>query len=168
VKSRSVVLTMALGSALVSCSGVTTLKGYSGPILPDEETILIYGERRASSRLAADVVITAHDTPIGDLVPVNTRRLRLLPGEVCVQTEATTSTMDQEQALMCFDAFSGHEYEIRVQSRGVERDLVDTMGIRRTVERGPFRITGFWIVDTGTSEVVASYEPITIPATDSE
>ncbi|MGI9257534.1 MAG: hypothetical protein ACR2QQ_01740 [Gammaproteobacteria bacterium] len=165
---RRVVLAAVLGTALVSCTGITTLKGYSGPPLPEEETILIYGERPASNRLAANVVITAHDTPIGDLVPVNAHRVRLLPGEVCVQAEATTSTMDQEEALMCFDALEGHEYEIRVQVRGVERDLVDSMARRRTVERGPFRITGFWIVDAGSSEIVASYEPIAIPGLESD
>ena len=165
---RSIVLAAILGAGLVSCSGITTLKGYDGPQLPEQETILVYGERPESSRLAANVVITAHDTPIGDLVPVNTRRVRLLPGEVCVQALATTSTMDQEEALMCFDAREGREYEIRVQVRGVERELTDTMAMRRTVERGPFRITGFWIVDAGSSEIVASHEPPVIPATDSD
>ena len=89
-------------------------------------------------------------------------------GEVCVQAEATTSTMDHEEALMCFDAYEGREYEIRVLVRGVRRDLYDSQDGRRTVERGPFRITRFMIVDASSSETVASREPVVAPEPDSD
>ena len=61
---------------------------------------------------------------------------------------------------MCFDAYAGRSYEIRVRVQGVQRDLVDTTDTIRPAERGPFRVTRFWIVDAGTSETVAVYEPL--------
>ncbi len=68
---------------------------------------------------------------------------------------ATTSTMDQETAELCFYALAGLTYEIRVLVAGVERDLVDDSGTRRPAQRGPFRVTRILMVEVATSEVVA-------------
>jgi hypothetical protein len=165
VRALYTVIAAVFSFSVASC-GSTTLIGYEGPPRPDDETVLIYGERSTGSRLAANIQIVSIDTPIGDVVPVNTRRVRLLPGEVCVGARATTSTMDQEEALMCFDANEGRSYEIRVRVQGVQRDLVDSTDTIRPAERGPFRITRFWIVDAGTSQVVAIFEPTALDTRD--
>jgi len=109
--------------------------------------------------LSANIQIVSIDTPRGDVVPVNTRSVRLLPGESCIGVRATSSTMDQKTAELCFYGDSGQDYEIRVRVTGVEHDLEDSQGGRRPVLRGPFRIERIWIVDDATSAVVALSDP---------
>ena len=146
------------GLALVSCSS-TTLQAYEGPSRPDGEVAVIRAERTAQNRLASKVRIMSIDSPRGDAIPINTRGVSVLPGDVCLGVLATTSTMDQKTAELCFDASPGLTYEIRVLVAGIEQDLVDDAGVRRSVQRGPFRVTRIWIVDAGTSRTVAVFTP---------
>ena len=157
---RSIQLFSAIltGLALASCAS-TTLRAYEGPVRPDSEIAVIRGERTLQNRLAAQVRIMSIDSPRGDAIPINTRGVSVLPGDVCLGVLATTSTMDQKTAELCFDASPGVTYEIRVLVAGIEQDLVDDAGVRRSAQRGPFRVTRIWIVDAGTSRTVAVFTP---------
>ena len=144
---------LAICAGLPAC-GTTSWQGYAGVARPDNQTALVRIEQ-SGDRLAATTQILSIDSPRGDIIPVNTRSVRLLPGEVCVGVLATTSTMDQASAELCFDALADNVYEIRALVAGIEQDLVDSASVRRTVQRGPFRVTGLFMVDVSSSEIVA-------------
>ena len=147
-------LILALCTGLLGC-GTASWQGYAGAPLPDNETAYVRVEETGTDRLAPSTQIVSIDAPRGDIVPLNTRAVRLRPGDVCVGVLATTSTMDQASAELCFVAEADTVYEIRVQVAGVERDLVDTQNITRRVERGPFRVTQLFMVNAATAEIVA-------------
>ena len=146
------------GLGLASCAS-TTLRAYEGPARPDSEIAVIRGERTLQNRLAAQIRIMSIDSPRGDAIPINTRGVSVLPGDVCLGVLATTSTMDQETTELCFDASPGSTYEIRVLVAGIDQDLVDSEGVIRSAQRGPFRVARIWIVDAGTSRTVAVFTP---------
>ncbi len=141
--------------ALMSCAG-GPLQGYPGTSRPDNETALVEVERTTRSPLAANVRITSIDAPRGEVIPMTARRVRLLPGEVCVGAVASVSALIQQAAELCFDASAGAIYEIRVLVAGTPRELED---LERIVQSEPFAITRIWIVDAATLEVVATFTP---------
>jgi hypothetical protein len=149
---------MIFCAGLASCAN-TVLQGYEGPARPDNETILVRAARNGGDRLSANIQIVSVDTPRGEKLPVSTRSVRLLPGETCIGILATSSTMDQESAELCFFGESGDEYEIRVLVAGVEQILEDTAGGRRPVLGGPFRVDRIWIVNRATSAIMAISNP---------
>ena len=153
-----VALGLVVTLALMSCAS-RPLQGYPGSPRPDSETALVEIERTTQSALDVNVQITSIDTPRGEVIPVIASSVRLLPGEVCVGALATSSMLGQQSAELCFDAFAGSIYEIRVLVTGTERDFDDTLGGLRAVQGPPFSITRIWIVDTATLEVVASFTP---------
>jgi len=149
---------MVFSASLASCANAV-LHGYEGPARPDNETMLVRAARNSGDRLSANIQIVSVDTPRGEQIPVSTRSVRLLPGETCIGILATSSTMDQESAELCFFGEPGDEYEIRVLVTGVEQDLTDSAGGRRPVLGGPFRVDRIWIVDRATSAIIAISNP---------
>ncbi|MFP6828976.1 MAG: hypothetical protein VCC36_08065 [Gammaproteobacteria bacterium] len=154
MKALQMTTVLAIFAGLPAC-GTTSWQGYAGALRPDDETALVRIEQ-SGDRLAATTQIVSIDSPRGDMIPVNTRSVRLLPGDVCVGVLATTSTMDQASAELCFYALTDNVYEIRVLVAGIEQDLVDSASVRRTFQRGPFRVTGLFMVDVSSSEIVAA------------
>ncbi len=153
MRALQTITVLAICAGLPAC-GTTSWQGYAGAPRPDNETALVRIEK-SGDRLAATTQILSIDAPRGDIIPITARSVRLLPGDVCVGVLATTSTMDQATAELCFDALTDNVYEIRVLVAGIERDLVDSSNVRRTVERGPFRVTGLFMVDVSSSKIVA-------------
>ncbi|MCZ6498652.1 MAG: hypothetical protein O6765_08005 [Gammaproteobacteria bacterium] len=151
-------LGLAATFALTSCAS-RALQGYPGSPRPDSRTALVEVERATRSPLAANLQITSIDAPRGEVIPVTASSVRLLPGEVCVGVLATSSTLGQESAELCFDTFAGSTYEIRVLVEGAPRDFEDNLGGLRAVQGPPFGITRIWIVNAATREVVASFTP---------
>jgi hypothetical protein len=141
-------------AGLVSCAN-STLQGYDGPPRPDDETFLVRAARNTADRLSANIEITSYDSLRGDLIPVSTRSVRLLEGDSCLGILATSSTMDQESAELCFYGEAGEEYEIRVLVSGIPQDMEDTTGGRQTAYRGPFSVDSIWIVNSDTSSMMA-------------
>ena len=141
--------------ALTSCVN-SPLQGYPGMPRPDRETALVEVERTSRSPLAANLRITSIDTPRGEVIPVTARRVRLLPGEVCVSVLATISVLNPQSAELCFDASAGTIYEIRVLVAGTPREFED---LERIVHGEPFTISRIWMVDAATLEVVATFTP---------
>ena len=108
------------------------LRGYPGTPRPDNETVLVEVERPTRSPLAANVRIPWIGAPRGEVIPVTTRRVRLLPGEVCVSALATVSALIPQSAELCFDASAGAIYEIRVLVVRTPWELKD---LERVVQR---------------------------------
>jgi len=122
---------LAICAGLPAC-GTTSWQGYAGVGRPDNQTALVRIEQSGDRPAATTQILSIH-SPRGDIIPVHTRSVRLLPGEVCVDILATTSTMDQASADPCFDALADNLYEIRVLVAGIEQDLVDSENVRRGV-----------------------------------
>lgn len=158
MRSMQAALGLVATFALMSCAS-RALQGYPGAPRPDSRTALVEVERATRSPLAANLQITSIDAPRGEVIPVTASSVRLLPGEVCVGVLATSSTLGQESAELCFDTFAGSTYEIRVLVEGAPRDFEDNLGGLRAVQGPPFGITRIWIVNAATREVVASFTP---------
>ena len=143
-----------LCAGLTSCAN-TILQGYDGPVLPDDETYLVRAARNTADRLSANIEIISYDSPRGDVIPVSTRSVRMVPGDSCFGVVATSSTMDQATAELCFYGEAGEEYEIRVLVSGIPQNMEDTTGARTTAYRGPFSVDSIWIVNSNTSDMMA-------------
>jgi hypothetical protein len=62
-------------------------------------------------------------------------------------------------AELCFWAYAGSIYEVRVMVAGMERELEYAQDGWLIVESGPSTVTRIWMVDAATSEVVAVFTP---------
>jgi len=140
---------------LASCAS-TALQGYEGRARPNDETALITTRRAGYRHLSVDIV--SIQLPHGTL-PTKTRRARVLPGERCIEVRARSTAVVSMTAELCFWAYSGSIYEIRVSVAGRERELELGEGEQRPVESIPTTVTRIWMVDAATSEVVAVYTP---------
>ncbi len=145
---------------LASCAS-TVLQGYEGPARPNDETALI-STRRASTQTLGTYLgnanIVSVQSPHGTL-PTNSRSARVLPGETCIGVRAGSSTVASMTAELCFEAYAGSTYEIRVLSAGTQQDLEDSAGGQRAVQNASSTVTRIWMVDAATSEVVAFFIP---------
>ncbi len=151
---------VTISFVLTSCAS-TVLQGYQGPARPDDETALIT-TRRASTQTVASRVgradIVSIDIP-GGILSTSTRSARVLPGERCIGVRARSTSVASTTAELCFWAYSGSVYDIRVLVAGREQELEYADGDQRPVESGPFTVTRIWMVDAATSEVVAVFTP---------
>ena len=157
---KQVVLSALAVTVLAGCASAP-FQGYDGPARPDDETALIT-VRRASTQTVATRVgsadIVSIDLPHGTL-RTNTRSARVLPGERCIEVRARSTAVVPMTAELCFWAYSGSIYEIRVAVAGREQELQYGEGDPRPVESIPTTVTRIWMEDAATSEVVAVYTP---------
>ncbi len=132
--------------------------------MPDTQTALISAQQRSSDRTAATVRIFSIDTARGEVIPVNTRSIRILPRGVCIEARATTSTMDSMSAELCFNAYAGDRYEARAAVSGATSGVTagdvggDTEGLFGS-QSGPFTVSRLFVIDVSTRRIVASASP---------
>jgi hypothetical protein len=112
---------MILPTVLLAACVNAPIKAYDGPTLEDAETALIRVQPRSSDRIEAIVRILSFDSARGEVVPIETTSLRVQPRGVCVEASATTSSMDQFVANLCFESKAGRHYEVRALTRGSPR-----------------------------------------------
>ena len=146
---------------MASCAG-TVLQGYEGSARPDDETALITTRRASTqsvgSRLGRANIVSI-ELPHGTM-PTNTRSARVLPGERCIGVRVSSISVAATTAELCFWAYAGSIYEIRVSIAGTQRELVESsQSDRRAVESTSSAITRIWMEDAPTSEVVAVFTP---------
>ncbi len=163
MRSRQSVASMMFCLVLAACAS-GPLQIYEGPALPDSETALISAPRPPSDRAAANVRILSADDLRGEVVPVSSRSIRVVPRGVCVEARATTSTMDSMSADLCFNAYAGNRYEVRAAVSGATSGATagnvsgDTEGLRGS-QSGPFTVSRLFVIDTSTQRIVASASP---------
>lgn len=159
---RCVCLVAPILACLVLGSCATTvLQGYEGPARPDAETALIYTKRASTQTVGTrlgSVNIVSIRLPHG-ILTTNSRSARVLPGERCIEVQARSSSVSPVTAELCFWAYAGSIYEIRVLVAGMERELEYAEDGWLIVESGPSTVTRIWMVDAATSEVVAVFTP---------
>ena len=151
-------------AALLGMGGCSTAayQAYDGPPQPDEETAFIAVQETSGDRTRASVSILSVDTPLGEMMRVSARSVRVLPRQVCVNAFARTSTLDSLRGELCFEAEAGGRYEIIPEvmgSRNPPQLMSTSDSVDATVsdpQSGPYFVERILVVETSTQRIVAA------------